>query len=523
MTWEGKDAPGGFKLWSCGVLARALDAQSAATGDPKWRKATTRFFTPVKDWSKFMDVTQRWVHIESLFEAHRVGIDPVVWTNLTGAIEKAMAGKGLLTRALAKWEAEASGYDGKKPGEHGVTYNETAKLPMILYLGLGDERLRKAAFDRYRFLYDKHMLPYGVNSASESVIGIGAFRSTETCNVADLIWGTTWMLRALGDSLYGDRIEAAFFNAAPACLSRDCTQHCYYQAPNRIEGKRQGVRHAGGGHTFRKTHSPLCCTGNVTRILPNYVIHMWMKTPDGGLAATLYGPNAVKTTVAGDVGLELVTATDYPFGESIQVAVKPAKTARFPLAFRIPGWCAAPELSVNGQPVAVAKDGQGYVRITRDWATNDAVALRFPMPPRVVTGRESEGSPYACVYAGPLLFARAIPERDENNSMAGDGWKYALDFDAAQPVAAMNIERKAMPAKWDWPAAAPVTLTVPAQAIAWEPGNTFADALPDEPVTGKGATRIQLIPYGCAKFRVSMFPVTAKAWGTGVRDRGVAP
>jgi hypothetical protein len=24
---------------------------------------------------------------------------------------------------------------------------------------------------------------------------------------------------------------------------------------------------------------------------------------------------------------------------------------------------------------------------------------------------------------------------------------------------------------------------------------------------------IQLIPYGCAKFRVSMFPVTAKAWG----------
>lgn len=24
---------------------------------------------------------------------------------------------------------------------------------------------------------------------------------------------------------------------------------------------------------------------------------------------------------------------------------------------------------------------------------------------------------------------------------------------------------------------------------------------------------IQLIPYGCAKFRVSMFPGTAKAWG----------
>ena len=55
-------------------------------------------------------------------------------------------------------------------------------------------------------------------------------------------------------------------------------------------------------------------------------------------------------------------------------------------------------------------------------------------------------------------------------------------------------------------------LTVPAQAIDWNP--TDAHALPDAPVSGKGAQSIQLVPYGCTKFRISMFPVTSQAWGS---------
>ena len=55
-------------------------------------------------------------------------------------------------------------------------------------------------------------------------------------------------------------------------------------------------------------------------------------------------------------------------------------------------------------------------------------------------------------------------------------------------------------------------LSVPAQAIDWKPSD--AQALPDGPVSGKGPQSIRLVPYGCTRFRVSMFPVTAKAWGS---------
>jgi uncharacterized protein len=67
-----------------------------------------------------------------------------------------------------------------------------------------------------------------------------------------------------------------------------------------------------------------------------------------------------------------------------------------------------------------------------------------------------------------------------------------------------------MPARWDWPLAAPVVLKAPVQAFDWKP--TDAQALPPKPVTGTASETVGLVPYGCTKFRISMFPVTPRAW-----------
>ena len=68
-----------------------------------------------------------------------------------------------------------------------------------------------------------------------------------------------------------------------------------------------------------------------------------------------------------------------------------------------------------------------------------------------------------------------------------------------------------MPAHWDWPLGCPPRVNAPAQAFDWKP--TDAQALPDGPVTGTTSETIRLVPYGCTKFRISMFPVTPKAMG----------
>ena len=220
------------------------------------------------------------------------------------------------------------------------------------------------------------------------------------------------------------------------------------------------------------------------------------------------------------------STTDYPFAETIRIQVDPAKEVEFPLYLRIPGWCQDAQLTVRGAVIPTKPDDRGFVKIVRTWSQGDVVEFRLPMEPRVIRGVETafpavnrgyfdfepeavfqpRRFPYASVLCGPLLFALPIPDVDPNTPVQDAKWQYALAPDAHREHGGIRIERRPMPAHWNSPLDAPVTLTVPAQAIDWHP--TDAQALPDKPVTGTAAATIRLVPYGCTKFRISMFPVT---------------
>ena len=88
-----------------------------------------------------------------------------------------------------------------------------------------------------------------------------------------------------------------------------------------------------------------------------------------------------------------------------------------------------------------------------------------------------------------------------------------LDTDAGRRDGGITVVRQPMPAHWDWPLNAPVKLEARARAFDWNP--TDAQALPGQPVAGTASETVRLVPYGCTKFRISMFPVTARAWGRG--------
>jgi hypothetical protein len=67
-----------------------------------------------------------------------------------------------------------------------------------------------------------------------------------------------------------------------------------------------------------------------------------------------------------------------------------------------------------------------------------------------------------------------------------------------------------MPARWDWPYEGPIALEVPVRPIDWKPD--VPQALPPAPVAGGKREIVRLVPYGCTKFHISMFPVTPHAW-----------
>ena len=67
-----------------------------------------------------------------------------------------------------------------------------------------------------------------------------------------------------------------------------------------------------------------------------------------------------------------------------------------------------------------------------------------------------------------------------------------------------------LPDKWRWQLDAPFRLKVPAVSFDWQP--TELQPLPASVVEGGRSETITLVPYGCTKFRVSMFPVTKRSW-----------
>ena len=452
-------------------------------------------------------------------------------------LERASAAMGIppVQAAIADWLA------GKFNPGHAVCVYEIVRLPALWYPWTGERQYLEASGKAFQWLDEQEMLPYGVASGEEFLSGVGAFRLTETCDVSASLWSRLWLYRVTGQSAWGDKLEQEFFNAAPAPIARDFQSMCYYQSPNRLQPQSlpSGNPFAPGPGCLKFTTlgypGVLCCVGNMNRIIPNYIIHMWMATREGGLAATLYGPCTVSGFVGAHVPIKLDCQTAYPFQDTLRARVIPSQKASFPLSFRIPGWCKRPRITVNGTPIETVPDGQGFVRIERVWKAGDAVVLHLPMAVRVQRGFETEYPmanrqyfgfkpdslfqkrrlPYESIFLGPLLFAFPIGEVDANTlaDTLGDQWQLALDNDPSQEGRDIRVQHRSMPPKWNWPVKAPIILKVPARNFPWHPTET--QALPGGPVESGHARTIELVPYGCTRFRVSMFPVTSKAWGNG--------
>ncbi len=538
LWWLDRNNPGdrkavtaaleGWPLWACGLLGRAMTGFYAGSGDPHILEALEKAYASDPD-------CLRWItgSLSNPWPAY----DTYSWTGNQGI---AAALDAMFKKEGAKLLPSLNRYRNApelKPGTtvdnaHVVEFLESTTPWAVAYLWTGDTRYLQAAIGWHDLLERVAMQPHGVPVSDEWYGPTGAFRGSETCDVAGYVWSQVCLLQVTGEGRMADRLERAFFNAGPATVSRDFKTHVYFQSPNRFANLSPDFPHGprAGGGAYQRKHSPLCCTAALNRIVPWYVTHLWMATYDNGLAATCYGPCKVSALVANRVPVVITCKTGYPFNETIEISVQPAREAAFPLDFRIPGWCAAPTLNVNGSAIPVERNAKGFARVSRTWKPGDTVRLHLPMAATVRIGRETaltapydgahratrvtipeedstRGVPYASVSYGPLLFALPIPDTtDANTPDPFARWKFALDVQ--EP--GLTVERAAMPARWDWPLTAPLKLKANAVEIAWNP-DSKAPRLPLLPAAKlKSPERVTLVPYGCTKFRISMFPVTAE-------------
>jgi len=512
-----------FNSWAHSHMGRALVAYQMASGSPKVLEALVKVYRtyPLDDLPTTFEGVSGAVNIDAMADTYRISRDPQILDNMLA-----------FSRRKSYQETAQAWARGNLEFGHNVIFYEHIRTPALLYPFTGSARDLTATVAGLHWNDANSLLPMGLSSGEEFHAGIGSTRNVETCNVSASIWTNLCLAKITGDPSYLDRVEQVFLNAGPAPVSADFKTMSYYQRPNRFSTTLPGEEPANpgkGSYQFTEIGDPvLCCVGNLNRIIPNYVMHMWMATPDGGLAAALYGPSQMTGKVSGSVRISIETVTAYPFEPTLEMRVKPEREVRFPLHLRIPAWADEPEILVNGKPWEPAPHFSSFQTVTRDWKPGDTVQLRFPMRIRVLKGYETPypqipyfknsraiarlkdiHSPYASVYYGPLLFSLPIPAQSPNQEVPGIKSNYAIDVNSSAPgpseaevfrVSAFDYD------PWQWTLSTPLQLGINAQEIAWTP--TELQPLPDKLTSGT-PTRIVLAPYGCTKFGVSMFPRTS--------------
>jgi DUF1680 family protein len=412
---------------------------------------------------------------------------------------------------------------------HGVNVGMAIKSPAINYQRTGDTKYLMALKTGFTDLLTLHGLPMGIFSADEDLHGNDPTQGAELCAVVETMFSLEEIAGITGDSFYLDALERVAFNALPSQTTDDYNNKQYFQMANQVQISRgvfnfslpfdremNNVLGMKSGYT--------CCLANMHQGWTKFASHLWYKNDKNGVAALVFSPNTLKTTVGeNNTAVEISENTNYPFDSKIKFSLKLAVPTEFPFELRIPAWCNEALIMVNGKKISMEKGGQ-IISINRVWSNLDRLEVEFPM--ELTTSNWGKNS--RTVERGPLVYALKIKERWEKGHQDVEGdyysvfpespWNYGLLQDVVtNPKDNLKVKTvHEVTGDFIWNLEhAPVEITAPAKQIpGWKVND---DGVANQPVTtrqgiyqGKvsGKTEsITLVPVGCTKVRIVAFPV----------------
>jgi len=367
-------------------------------------------------------------------------------------------------------------------------------------------------------------VPGGMFGADENARPgyIGPRQAAETCAMVEMMLSHEMLLTFTGDPKWADRCEEVTFNSLPASMTPDMKALHYLTAPNLIlcdqHNKSPGFQNSGPMLQFNP-HIHRCCQHNSGHGWPYYAQHLWLATPDNGLAAVLYAPSKVTAKVGKGTNVTISEKTKYPFEEDIEFTVKTDKPVRFPLYLRVPGWSWDPKVVINGNAIKVKAHPCSYVIIERKWRNGDNVKLTLEINIALTKWKKNKNS--VSINRGPLTYSLKIGEKYVRQGGTDkwpaweihptSPWNYGLLINENAPSASLEIVHKSWPDD-DQPFeadAAPIQLRAKAKKIpAWKKDHLgLVGKLQQSPVKSDEPTEtITLIPMGCARLRISAFP-----------------
>ena len=196
----------------------------------------------------------------------------------------------------------------------------------------------------------------------------------ETCASIGLIFWAQRMLRLDVDGEYTDVMERALYNGALTGVSLD-GKHFFYANPlaSQPNPDKPGAKLRPGWYGCA------CCPPNLARLMTSLGAYTYGQSKQTLFVHLFANSEATFKVGKGTVALE--QKTQYPWDETVSIAVNPDAPRKFRLAIRVPAWCRKPALKVNGRRIAMDElVSKGYAVINRTWAPKDQVELVLPMP-----------------------------------------------------------------------------------------------------------------------------------------------
>ncbi len=513
-----------YDLWAILLADKVLTQYHDATGDKRVLEALVRSLramhggldrTPLYDWGRF-----RWFEgLISVFHVYERTGEP--WLIDLG---RKLRDQGFDYPAFYKTEDVAVPTPRRglwKWAKHVVNTGMAPKAAALAWRL--DPRAADRDFPRRMLdLLDRHHgQANGMFSGDECLAGKNPLQGTELCAVVELMYALEILAASFGDPSFGDRLERVAFNALPATFAPDMWAHQYDQQANQVQctinPDHMWTTNGPESNLYGLEPNFGCCTANMHQGWPKFAAHLWMRTPDDGLAAVAYAPSETRFDVKGKP-VSVVLDTDYPFREALEIKVEAGNGARFPLVLRVPEWARGATARIDSGPEEPMRPGT-FHRIERDWKGEVRIGLRFPMSPRW-TVRYNES---ASLERGPLVYSLKIGEQwtrvnaDKPHRELPHGdfevrpttpWNYGILVEEGDPGGGVVFEEKPVGEAPFSPEGAGMAARIKGRRLpGWKMAHGWAaEFAPGRAESTEPLEELTLIPYGCTNIRITEFP-----------------
>lgn len=402
----------------------------------------------------------------------------------------------------------------KKPSHMWLRKTHIVNIAMMLkseavsYALLGDEYTDNA--EKLREILDKYNgTAFEGFTGDEVLSGLDPTRGTECCAIVEQMYSYEEIFAHTGDNKWAERLEVLGFNALPATLSEDMWTHQYVQQVNQVACQKTMIMapfstNGPYAHTFGLEPNFGCCTANFNQGWPKFAMSAFMHKGDKVINSIML-PCKLK-----DEGVNIGLETNYPFENKMRYTINSDK--EFDFVIRIPSF--AQNLKINGKE-SETKDielhisgGDTEIIVEFDTAPvlkkrpRDLYALRvgsllFSVP----IGYEKKMREY--VKKGverkyPYCDYQFIPETPWNYAYSSEDFKVTFNGVGEIPFSQNNP---------------PVTVKAKMQQINWGLKFPYRSVCRKAPKSRTPISRVQeigLVPYGCARLRMTEMPVLNK-------------